>query len=83
MDGNQIAAMIDGERITSDWRTRVETQTVSNEEAYAIVEHAIDYLSTRGYPCDAILAAIDTLHEAHKAIGPLGQIPSWEEKYAR
>ena len=78
MDGNQIAAMIDGDRIVSNPRTRKEQCTVSNEECYTILEHAIDYLETLGYPDDSILAAVQTLREAHKAIGPLGQIPSWE-----
>jgi hypothetical protein len=58
---------------------------MTNEKALTMVEHAIDYLS--GFfgnwyyntDDDAVLLAIGTLHEAHKAIGPLGQIPSWEE----
>ena len=46
---------------------------MTNERAFEMVEHAIDYLSTRGYPDDSILLAINMLYEVHKAIGPLGQ----------
>ena len=37
-------------------------------DALTTIEHAIDYLATRGYPDDGILMAIGTLYEAHKAI---------------
>jgi rubredoxin len=53
---------------------------VTNEDALTMLEHAIDYLGTRGYPDDGIMLAIGTLYEAHKAVGPLGQIPSWERR---
>lgn len=57
-----------------------DEKLVTNEEALTMVEHAISYLSTRGYPDDSILLAIGTLYEAHKAVGPLGQVPSWEQE---
>ena len=55
---------------------------MDNEQAFTILEHAIAYLSTHGYldtsgDAEAI-ATLYTLYEAHKAIGPRGQIPSWE-----
>jgi hypothetical protein len=63
------------------WTDEMEaaiTEHVTNEEAFTMVEHAIDYLGTRGYPDDGILLAVCTLRDAHKAIGPYGQIPPWE-----
>ena len=51
---------------------------MTNEDALMIIEHAIDYLSTRGYPDDGILIAVGILIETHKAIGSYGQTPSWE-----
>jgi hypothetical protein len=79
MDGNQIAAMIEGSRILSFNRSYV-----SNEDAATMIEHAIDYLSgfgARYYSVNdkAVSLALQTLHEAHKAIGPLGQIPTWDD----
>ncbi len=57
---------------------------MTNERALTMVEHAIQYLSgffgnlyyVSDDPCVSL--ALATLYEAHKAIGPMGQIPSWE-----
>jgi hypothetical protein len=52
--------------------TQGKLERITNEEALTMVEHAIDYLGTRGYPDDGIMLAIGTLFEARKAIGPMG-----------
>lgn len=55
----------------------------SNEDILTTLEHAIDYLSgfgARYYMSNdsSVSLAIEMLYEAHKAVGPTGQIPSWE-----
>jgi hypothetical protein len=56
---------------------------MSNEQALTIIEHAINHLKLsdaywHNEDYLGIERAITILHEAHKSIGPLGQIPSWE-----
>lgn len=57
---------------------------MDNERALTMLEHAIDSLiddrEDFWYKLSPSVLdwAIVTLREAHKAIGPLGQIPSWE-----
>lgn len=45
---------------------------MTNEETFTALEHAIAYLGDRDR------FAVSILVEAHKAIGPMGQVPSWE-----
>lgn len=57
---------------------------MTNESALTMVEHAIEHLrqSDAYWHNEDYLPterAINTLFEAHKAVGPLGQIPSWEQ----
>ncbi len=47
-------------------------QPLNNETAFMLIEHAIGHLDASDTDAIAILT------EAYKAIGPLGQIPSWE-----
>ena len=54
---------------------------MQNEEVLVMVEHAIDYLADVNYPDDST-AAIKTLYAAHRAVGPLGEIPYWESQGA-
>jgi len=51
---------------------------MDNETALTMLEHAIDYLEQ--LPADNCNAlAVVTLNQSWLSIGPLGQIPSWEE----
>jgi hypothetical protein len=56
---------------------------MTNEQALTLLEHAEyhllkddDYWREDGYT--AVEQALVTIREAWKAVGPLGQIPSWE-----
>jgi hypothetical protein len=56
---------------------------MTNEQAFTMIEHAIVHLKQSDAYWDneeylPTERAINTLYEAHKAIGVLGQIPSWE-----
>lgn len=48
------------------------SKPLNNETAFMLIEHAVGHLSVNDTEAIAILT------EAYKAIGPLGQIPSWE-----
>lgn len=57
---------------------------MTNEQAFTMLEHAVEYIKNE-YPWTnergqylVFNQTVNTLVEAHKAIGPLGQIPSWE-----
>ncbi len=52
-------------------------KTLNNETAFMMIEHAIGHLNASDTDAIAILT------EAYKAIGPLGQIPSWESEGER
>jgi hypothetical protein len=56
---------------------------MTNEQVLTMLENAIDHLlySDEYWHNEDYLAierAMTTLREAHKAVGPLGQVPSWE-----
>ena len=53
---------------------------MTNEDAYEAIEHAIEYVerNTNADNGNDCFDAVHLLIEAHKAVGPLGQIPSWE-----
>jgi hypothetical protein len=51
---------------------------MTNEQALTTIEHAISYLLTSNQTHAEINDACDILYAGHKAIGPLGEIPSWE-----
>jgi hypothetical protein len=53
--------------------------TLTNEQALTSLEHAIEYvrLSTNADNGNDQFDAAHILIEAHQAIGPCGQIPSW------
>jgi hypothetical protein len=62
----------------------IDDMPTTNEDAFLMLEHAIEYLiNSDEYWQDAgyldVERALTTLREAHKAIGPLGQTPSWEQ----
>jgi len=58
---------------------------MDNETVSTMLEHAIEHERQSSWYWDNVYylfseRAINTLLEAHKAVGPLGQIPSWETR---